>query len=88
MWVCLVQAGPIGPWLPDYGHPRIYLGCHLIDAAAGTRGVWLAKTDRLGAAMGTKPFGGINHDRGRFVQQTSDGGNQNIRGPGPTNPKF
>ena len=36
--------------------------------------VYLIKTDMNGDTLWTKTYGGTNHDRGNFVQQTVDGG--------------
>jgi len=36
--------------------------------------IWLLKTDANGDTLWTKTFGGIEHYKGREVQQTSDGG--------------
>ena len=41
---------------------------------AGNDDVWLIKTDSEGSKQWSETYGGLNHDFGRSVQQTSDGG--------------
>jgi hypothetical protein len=41
---------------------------------AGSRDVWLLKTNSLGDTLWTRAYGGFDGDAGRSVKQTSDGG--------------
>jgi hypothetical protein len=52
-----------------------YIICGLTTSfGAGSRDVYLVKTDSIGDTLWTKTYGGTNDDVGESVQQTADGG--------------
>ena len=75
-------------WDTTYGgssHDRCMFGIHTVDGGfvltgytlsfgAGDYDVYVVRTDSVGDTVWTRTFGGVDEDRGAFVQQTADSG--------------